>query len=615
MAAEPDTSPANPSGSPYAHVKTPALREALSHALWAMRMAWRAAPGLTLAIAAITVWIAAGPALAAWLAAKIVDSVLAAATAGGSRAAPLLWVAAETVVLGALLAARRMLALRKRLLQAELGYAVGGAVFDKTLRMDLQTIESPAVQQQIVLARQSAAARPFGLVSRVFDVAQFTLTLVTFAVVLWTFSPLAVLIVILGGLPLFFSELRFSGEFFRFYTGRTPEMRRRSYLEGLMTSDSAAPERLHARAGAAIMQRYRALYERLFGEDRALQVRRAWGGVALIAVSSLVFMGGKIWVVWVAVTGAITLGQMTMYVALLKQGQNTVTSLLATIGGGYEDLLYMSNLHALLDAPEGVARGAAAAGPLPGDGYRLEGVGFTYPGAAKPALEGVSLHIPPGTRLGVVGANGSGKTTLVKLLTGLYAPQTGHITLDGLALSDWAPDALYARTAALFQPFQRYQLTAGENIAMGEGLRVDDPAMLNEAAVRGLAAPLIADLPRGLDTNLSRQFLDGRELSGGQWQRLALARAMLRSGAETLILDEPTAALDPAAEAEFLQSAAAPGRTVILISHRLSNLQYADRIVVLDKGRIVEDGDHAALLAAGGLYKSLFDKQAGFYRG
>jgi ABC-type multidrug transport system fused ATPase/permease subunit len=214
-----------------------------------------------------------------------------------------------------------------------------------------------------------------------------------------------------------------------------------------------------------------------------------------------------------------------------------------------------------------------------------------------------------------VGANGSGKSTLVKLLTGLYAPGAGTITLDGAPLGDWDREALAGRTAALFQPFQRYAFTARDNIAMGRGLRGAEEQEIEAAVDEGLARDVIADLPHGLDTELSRQQLDGVELSGGQWQRLALARAMLRAGADTLILDEPTSALDPQAEAALIDSVARAGKTVILISHRLSNLRAAEAILVLEKGRIVEQGSHAALIEADGPYATLFGAQAGFYRG
>jgi ABC-type multidrug transport system fused ATPase/permease subunit len=419
----------------------------------------------------------------------------------------------------------------------------------------------------------------------------------------------------LGGLPLFLGELRFSEVAFQFFVGRTPAMRARSYLEGLMVSAGAGAERIHASATDALRARHRALFDAFFSQDRARMGKRAFLGAALIALSTLVFIVGKLWVVWAAAAAAISLGQMTLFIALLKQGQNTATNLLASFSGGYEDLLYAGNLYALLDRDESQSAGVLMTGPKPGDGYRLENVAFTYPDSQTASLRSVSLHIPAGQHLGVVGANGSGKSTLIKLLIGLYSPSDGKILLDGAPLEDWDRSALLARTAALFQPFQRYAFTARDNIAMGEGLRPVDDAALAQAARRGLADTVIDKLPAGLDTQLSRQQLDGHELSGGEWQRLAVARAMVRSSASVLILDEPTSALDPDAEAALIEEVSATGATLILVSHRLSNLRAVERIVVLDQGRIVEDGTHDSLLAAGGRYAKLFAKQAGFYRG
>lgn len=603
----------DPSAPP---VDQPTLGEAARYAGRVLKLAWRTAPGLMAIIAALTMFAALAPALAAYLGALIVDGVLGAIAEPSieARDAVIVWVVLEAALIGALLVDRRLLGFQKRVLHARLGQAVSRTIFTKTLSFDLQTIEDAGVQQQILLARQHATSRPYGLVVRLIEFAQHAVTLISFAAVLATFSPWLVALVVLGGLPLFFSETRFSGTVFRLYTGRTPEMRQRNYLEGLMLSDSSAPERIHAQADSKIFVRYQALFDALFTEDMAAHRRQAWLGAGLIGAGSAVFIAGKVWIVLAAIATTISVGAMTMYVALLKQAQNTVTALLTTLNGGYADLLYVSNLYALLALPEGAARGDATEGPKSGDGYRLENVCFSYPNATRPAVSNISVHIPEGMALGVAGSNGSGKTTLVKLLTGLYQPSEGRILLDGLELKDWSPEALYARTAVLFQPFQRYRMTAGDNIAMGEGLRESDPERLREAAIRGLAQPVIDDLPEGLDTRLSRQFLDGRELSGGQWQRLALARAMLRTKAKTLILDEPTSALDPAAEGEFISAASAEDRTTILISHRLANLRGADLILVLEKGKVVERGTHDALMAAGGRYKALFEGQAEFYR-
>lgn len=568
-------------------------------------------------IAGLSLLIALAPALAAWLAKEMIDAVVAAASEPASaqlRSAALGFAAAEAAVLGALVMLRRVLGYYKTVLHAELGYTVGQTIFSKTAALDLETLERAEVQQQITLARQSAAARPFSLVNRVIDAGQFIVTLISFIALLATFSPWLVAILAVGGAPLFLGELRFSEAAFRFYTGRTPDMRARSYLEGLLVSAGAGPERIHSGATQALRDRHGALFSQLFTEDRRRMGRRAFLGAALIALSTAIFISGKLWVVWAAVLATISLGQMTLFIALLKQGQNTATNLLASFSGAYEDLLYASNLYALLDREEALRSGSLTRGPQPGDGYRLEAVTFVYPGADRRTLDDLNLHIPAGQHLGVVGANGSGKSTLIKLLIGLYRPTSGRILLDGAPLQDWDRDALFKRSAALFQPFQRYAFTARDNITSGLGLEPVEDGVVERAAERGLADAVIQALPDGLDTQLSRQQLDGHELSGGQWQRLAIARAMVRSGADVLLLDEPTSALDPDAEAALIEEVARSGATLVLVSHRLSNLRAVERIIVLDGGRIVEEGTHDSLLQAQGRYADLFAKQAGFYR-
>lgn len=603
--------------SEQAEIETPPAGKSVVLAWRTLALAWAAAPRLVSIIGMLTLAAALAPALAVYLAKLMIDAVLLAIQTGeaADRDLAMGYAAGEAAVIGALVALRRISGFYLNLLRAELGYDIGNRIFSKTARLDLETLERADIQQQITLARQNAVARPFSMVQRTFDAAQNGVTLISFAALLAAYSPWLIVLVFAGGLPLFLGELRFSGAGFRYYTGRTPHMRRRSYLEGLMVSPGAAPERLHAGAGEAIAGRQRSLYRSLFAEDRALQGKRAWGGAALISLSSLIFIAGKLYAVFQAVGGLISLGQMTLLIAALKQGQNTVTSLLAAFNGAYEDVLYASNLFALLDRPTPGGEGTLTQGPVPGDGYRFEAVSYRYPGAVRDAVRDISLHIPPGQRLGIVGANGSGKSTLVKLLAGLYQPSSGRVLLDGAPLSDWAPEALARRTALLFQPFQRYAFTARDNVAMGQGLRPVDDLCVNAAIDAGLAREVIDDLPAGLDTELSRQQLEGVELSGGQWQRLALARAMLRTDADTLILDEPTSALDPEAEAALIDTVSAAGKTVVLISHRLSNLRAAERIVVLQKGRVVESGSHAELMEAAGAYARLFRAQAGFYNG
>ncbi|WP_417483182.1 ABC transporter ATP-binding protein [Maricaulis sp.] len=593
----------------------PGFALALGHAWRTFGITWSTSRSLTLLIAALTVFVALLPALALYLSKLVIDGVVTAMDSGaaGDRDLALIWVTAEAAALALLLAARRLLVFYKTRLHAELGFAVTSIILRKSAALSLAQVEDAAIQQQLLLARQYAASRPYNLVNRLFDGAQQFLTLISVAALLWGFSAWLFLLVVAGGLPLFIGNLRFAGTAYRFYTGRSPQMRERSYLESLITTEAAARERLHFGFGDELLRRYGDLFESLHGADTALHARQAWIAAALGVLSSAVFLGGKVWIVWVTIGGAISLGQMTMLVGLLKQGQANVSSLLAAFNGVVEDLLYVANLFAVMELPEEDRTGGATEGPDPADGLRFENVSFSYPGRKRPALDSVSFHLPHGARLGIVGANGSGKTTLVKLVTGLYAPDSGRVTLDGLDLRQWQHAALHRRLGVMFQPFMNYKLSARDNIAAGLALAEIDEADILKAARLGLAEELIGELPDGLDTRLSRHFIDGHDLSGGQWQRLAMARAYLNEQADILILDEPTAAMDPAAEAEFMQRPL-DGKSVILISHRLSNLRGADQIIVLDKGRLIEAGTHDALVAMGGLYAELFESQADPYR-
>ena len=594
----------------------PSLSALVDYSIRIMRLAWGAAPATMSVLICLTFCAALLPAAIVYTGKLVIDGVIGAiqSQTSADRNSAIAYVVIEAALLAGLLAVRRLLTFYKRDLHAKLSHKVSKTIFAKTLRLELRELEKADVQQQILLARQHASARPYSLMVRFLDGAQHLITLVTFSLVLASFSPWAILLLIAGGIPLFLNELGFSGAVFRLATGRTPQMRQRNYLEGLMMSDSSGVERIHSQANDAISARYQALHDAIFKEDQALHQRHAWIGIAFIALSSAVFIAGKVWIVLGAIGGTITIGAMTMYIAALKQGQNTLTAFLTSLNGGYGDLLYASNLYALLELDEGAPRGSLLEGAAPATGYRFENVSFTYPGNDRPALTNISINVPPGSRLGIAGINGSGKSTLIKLLTGLYLPDEGEVLLDGTPTRDWLPEALFERSAALFQPFQRYRFSVADNISMGDGMRTKDREALLAAAQAGLASPVLEDLPEGLDTKLSRQFVDGRELSGGQWQRLAIARAMLRTQADTLILDEPTSALDPVAEAAFIDEISKGQQTVILISHRLSNLRNCDQIAVLKKGHIVELGTHDDLLAKGREYRKLFDKQADFYR-
>jgi ATP-binding cassette subfamily B protein len=368
--------------------------------------------------------------------------------------------------------------------------------------------------------------------------------------------------------------------------------------------------------GPLLLGRYRDIFHRLFSADRDLTIRRDAWGFAMGLVSTVALYGGYAWIAVETIQGAITLGEMTMYLMLFRQGQVAVSASLSAIGGMYEDNLYLSTLYEYLEQPVTPPLGTTLKGPEPGDGVRFENVSFTYPGAEQPALVDISLHIRPGESLALVGENGSGKTTLIKLLTRLYEPTAGRILLDGRDLNDWDEDALRQRIGVIFQDFARYQLLVGENVGAGDVRDFGNEERWREAADKGMATPFVRELPSGFRTQLGRWFKEGRELSGGQWQKIALSRAFMRTQADILVLDEPTASIDAAAEATIFEHfrSLTRDRIAILISHRFSTVRMADQIVVLEEGRIVEHGSHAELVRLGGRYARLFELQAQGYR-
>jgi ATP-binding cassette subfamily B protein len=579
----------------------------------ALELVWSTNRPLTVALALLTLLAGILPASVALVGSLIVDAVL---RSGGSAAHVLRLVALEGVLVAAIAASQRGLSLCQSLLRAQLGQRVNVMILDKALTLELQHFEDSEFYDKLTRARREASTRPLSLVTRTFGLVQNGISLASYGALLAHFSPWAVAVLLLAGLPAFVAEAKFSGDAFRLFRWRSPETRMQIYLETVIAREDHAKEVMLYRLGPRLLERYRDIFRRLYAEDRALTVRRDLWGFALGSIATAALYAAYAWIAVTAVRRIITLGQMTLYVAAFRQGQAAVSAMLAAVGGMYEDNLYLSTLYEYLETPVALPKGATVRGPHPEDGVRFEDVSFTYPGAEEPALEHVTLHLTPGSSLALVGENGSGKTTLIKLLTRLYAPSSGRILLDGQDLADWEEGVLRERIGVIFQDFARYQMLVGENVGAGDERFFEDEERWREAADKGQASEFIAELPAGYHTQLGKWFRDGRELSGGQWQKIALSRAFMRTRADILVLDEPTAAMDAQAEAEVFEHfrQLARDRITILISHRFSTVRMADQIVVLNRGRIVERGSHEELMRLNGRYAHLFTLQARGYR-
>lgn len=595
--------------------------EALRNTPEAFRLVWSASRPAAIVGITLTLIAAVMPAAQAWVGKLIIDAIVTAAGEGmqamdGLRfVAPYLAMEFGLVLVSSLTS--QMRSLFDRIIQSQLTNLVNSMIIRKAINLDLQFFENPIFYDTLQNARRQADTSALNIVNSTLQMVQQVITLVSLIILLLRFSPWLAVIVFLSAIPSFLSQSQYAERAFRAVSRRAPEARLLNYLEQLLTGNDTVKEVKLFGLGEPLLERYQTLFTRFYLEDRAIAEKRTIAGLGWGTLSNLVYYGSYAWIVLRTVAGLITLGDMTMFLAIFRQSQSSIRSLLDSLNRLYESNLFLDNLitylklEPVLTAPQ---NGRIAPAPIR-HGIEFRNVSFVYPGSDVYVLRDINLHIKPSERIALVGLNGAGKTTLIKLLTRLYDPTEGQILLDGVDLREYDLTSLHQRFGVIFQDFVRYQFTVRENIGFGQVDALDDNARIRDAADRGGAQPIIENMPQQYDTMLGRRWERGHELSGGQWQKIALSRAFMRK-AEVLVLDEPTSALDAEAEYEVFRrfGELMEGRIAVLISHRFSTVRMADRIVVLSAGKILELGSHAELMALDGAYARLFNLQAEGYR-
>ncbi len=612
---------------------------ALRHVPALLRLVWATHRGYAAGVALLRLVRAGFPVLTLLVGKLIIDAVVAGARAagpGGSAAARdaavgRLWhfVAIEVGLVVAADLLGRASSLLESLLADRFSNRTSVRLMEHAATLDLAQFEDPTFYDQLERARRQTAGR-IGLFTQLLGMAQDSLTLASLVATMAAFDWRLLILLVAAILPSFLGETHFAGLGYSLLFRWTPERRQLDYLRYVGASDKTAKEVQSFGLAPWLVGRYSALADRFEAENARLAVRRAGVGGLLGLLSTGGYYAAYVLILARAVAGVISLGTLTLLAGAFARGRDTLQRVLSTAGDAAEQALYLGDLFDFF-AMQPTIRSRPGAPPVPArirEGFVFEDVGFRYPGSERWAVRHVDLAIRAGERVALVGENGAGKTTLTKLLARLYEPTEGRILLDGVDLRDYDLASLRAAVGVIFQDFVRYDFAFDENVGVGEvavleragaagaaGAPAETPAPIRTAAERSLAASLLPKLPNGYRQMLGRRFEGGVDLSGGEWQKVALARAYLRD-AQVLVLDEPTAALDARAEFEVFERFAelVAGRMAVLISHRFSTVRMADRIVVLGGGRVVEEGSHEALIERGGEYAELFGLQAVGYR-
>jgi ATP-binding cassette subfamily B protein len=586
----------------------------------ALRVVWQSAPGLTAANMVLIAIQGMLPLLALYLIKLIVDGVTAGIVAPDKAVA--FWHVAFLIVLAGLVALFNSLCsslaevIRETQSQVITDY-VSDVIHAKSVEVDLEYYEDPKYHDTLHRAQQEASFRPTRILSSLMQFGRSGISLVALAGLLFAFHWAVAVILFAATVPGVFLRLKYANRMYRWQRQRTETERRALYFHWMLTDSDHAKEIRLFGLGPLVMGWFRDLRKRLREERLKITTRRSFSELVTQASSTCAIFGTLAFITYQAVRGLITIGDMVMYYGAFQRAQAALHEILSSLTGLYEDNLFLSNYNEFLDLRPRVVEPSAPT-PFPRrlkQGITFSQVTFKYPTGEGIVLEDINLHIEPGKVVALVGENGSGKTTLIKLLCRLYDPLQGHITVDGIDLRQFALAALRREISVIFQDYVHYNLTARENIWLGNiHLNPHDDRIVTAARQTG-ADHFLSRLPRAYETILGHWFENEGELSTGEWQKVALARAFLRE-AQVTILDEPTSWMDAEAEYEVFKSfrQLLNGRTAILISHRFSTVRLADYIYVLAGGKLIENGTHHELIQLGGRYAHLFELQAQSFR-
>ena len=582
-----------------------------------LKMVWETSPLLATATIALRLVVAVIPVAQLWVGKLIIDQVVRAIT-GRSVDHSHIWILLgyeiALVVLNDFLA--RAATLCDSLLGDKFTNHVSLRLMEHAARLDLVSFEDPVFYDKMERARRQTTAR-LGMLAGLAGMAQQTITLLSLSAAIVSFSPWFLLLLIAAVLPSFLGEARFAMLAYSILFRWTPERRELDYLRMLGASNQSAKEVKIFGLGPHLIDRSRTLFDRFYKENKALSIRRALYGGLLNLLPFAGYYVAYVVILFRTLSGALTVGDLTFLAGAFSRSRLLIESLFGNVNNIAEQALYIKDLFDFFEtqpAITSVVNAISAPRPIR-NGFEFRNVSFAYPGSDRRVLSSVSFRFDADERIALIGENGAGKTTLVKLLARLYDPTGGEILLDGIDLREYDVEDLRREIGVIFQDYMRYDMVVQDNIGFGRIEHLNNEQRIETSSRKSLADSVIAQLPRGYRQMLGRRFEDGIDLSAGQWQKIALARAYMRD-AQVLILDEPTASLDARAEYEVFQRFAdlTRDKMAVLISHRFSTVRMADRILVLDNGEILEQGTHQQLVALGGRYAELFELQAAGYR-